>query len=81
MQNTSDNQMNPQLREQVQGLRGVIANNAHKNPIPERFTCEPLPDRPAVIITDSQTGNKTVCQLFAYGAVRATPPELLGDVK
>ena len=79
MENTSDKDLNPQLKEQVQGLRGGIVAQAHNRPIPDRFICEGHPDRPAVIITDSETGKQVTVPLFAYGEVRTTLSALFGE--
>lgn len=73
---STDARMNPELKEEVQGLRGSMLGQAEKHEIPERFTVVPHPDRPALIITDSTTGRSTTVPLFAYGAIR----EALGDL-
>lgn len=76
METSQDKHLNPQLKEAVQGLRGGIVAQANKNPIPERFMCEPHPDHPRVIITDTETGKTTDVPLFAYGEVRKVLTEL-----
>lgn len=66
-----DEKMNPELRAEVQGLRGSIVTQAEKTPLPSRFTSEPDPGRPAMIITDTASGRSTSVGLCDYfGAIQ-----------
>jgi hypothetical protein len=74
-----DARLNPELREQTQTLRGEMADAAERQPMPPRFSAESDPNRPAMIITDAQTGRQTTVPLFAYGEVRAALTELFSE--
>lgn len=78
MKITSDNELNPQLKAQVQGLRGGIVAQANERPCPDRFMCESHREQAAITITDTETGNKTTVPLFAYGEVRTALLNLFG---
>jgi hypothetical protein len=49
-----DNSMNPELKKEIQGLRGLIWNNMPA--LHSRFEMAQHPERPAVYIQDTKTG-------------------------
>jgi len=67
---SSDENMYPELKQQVQSIRGSISERANANPLPQRFTVEQSHTTPSMVITDTITGNATKVPLFAYGEVR-----------
>lgn len=74
----SDEEANEALAEELGGLRGSMLAAAEGREMPARFSAEPHGERPAMIITDSETGRQTMVPLFAYGDVRRTLTELFG---
>ena len=72
----SDANLNPELANQIQTLRGGMASVAEQQPIPARFTSEADPNKPAFIITDTLTGRQTTVALYAYREVRQSLTEL-----
>lgn len=78
MKISNDERLNPVLKDQVQGLRGAMVDQAEKNQLPERFTVKQHKDLPRMIIEDQETGRSTEVPLFAYGEVRRTLSELFG---
>jgi len=76
---TTDARMNPELRTQVQTVRGGMVGAAEQFSLPERFKAEPLEDRPAFTITNSLTGRSTEVGLCNYGGVRQALRDLFGD--
>jgi hypothetical protein len=72
----NDANLNPAARDRLQSLPGAMASSAEQQPIPPRFTAESDPNRPAFIITDTETGRQATVPLFAYGAARAMLVEL-----
>jgi hypothetical protein len=71
----SDERLNPQLKEEVQTLRGVINIGQGSN----RFTTARSEDTPGVIITDLHTGRTTTSPLFAASNVMDALKELFPD--
>ena len=71
-----DEKFNPALREEIQTLRGGLYTAAEQQPLPSRFTTEPDPNRPAVIITDTTSGRQCTVSLYAYREVRGVLTEL-----
>jgi hypothetical protein len=67
---STDKRMNPALKEEVTTMRGSILDQAEKSPLPDRFTLTNHPDRPAMIITDTQSNRSVTVSLFAYREVR-----------
>lgn len=67
----SDNELNPQLKEKVQSMRGLIFSNAPKilNP---RFKMASCYDRPCVIIMDIESGKitKPIALCHMHGAIQ-----------
>jgi hypothetical protein len=76
MKLTEDASMNSRLASEVQGLRGSMADAAESVQIPARFTANAHPDRPAMVITDAQTGRSTTVSLCDYRGVREVLAEL-----
>lgn len=70
--------LSPAMQAEVMGVRGLIAETAEKNPIPDRFTARPGTG-PRMIIADTETGRETEVSLYAYGAVRSALNELFGE--
>ncbi len=75
---STDAALSPALATEVGGLRGLIADTALEQPMPERFTAEQHPDWPAMIVTDTATGRSTTVGLYAYRAVRESLQDLFG---
>ena len=75
---STDADLTPALASEVGGLRGLIADTALEQPMPDRFTAKPHADRPAMIVTDSETGRSTTVGLYAYRAVRESLQDLFG---
>lgn len=65
-----DAKLNPELRNQVQTVRGGMMDAAEQSPLPDRFKVENDADYPCVWITDSTTGRRARVSLFAYRVVR-----------
>lgn len=67
----SDDRLNPQLKEEIQGLRGLMWQSM-PNIKSKRFMMSQCPDRPAVIIRDTLTGKTSteigLCDL--HGAIQ-----------
>lgn len=78
---STDNRLNPALAAEVAGLRGGMTDAAEQQPLPVRFDAVEHPDRPAMIITDLETGRRTTVSMFAYRSVRQALNDLLGDVQ
>ena len=74
----SDAELNPALADEIGSLRGVMADAAERQAMPSRFTAEPHPERPAMIITDQETGREASVGLYAYSAVREALSDLFG---
>ena len=70
--------MNPELKEQIDGLQSSIKDNADKQQLPKRFICEMTSDTVNVIITDTETGKTSTVPLFAMAQVRKTLNNLFG---
>ena len=70
--------MNPRLRKQVQGVRNVMEDAANDKPLPPRFQVVQSKTSPAMVITDTETGNKVEAPMFAYGAIRVALQGLFG---
>lgn len=51
---TSDNKFNPQLKEEIQGLRGLMFNALPK--LNKRFEAAQCPDAPQLVFLDLETG-------------------------
>jgi hypothetical protein len=62
--------MNKALRKQVKGLQAGIMGAAEQNPLPQRFTVDPVSGKPFVRIHCLSTGKLAEVPLFAYGEVR-----------
>jgi hypothetical protein len=61
----SDSQLNPELRDEVQTLRGMINTGEETS----RFKKEYAKDKPQVVITDTMTGKQTSVSLYAASNV------------
>ncbi len=77
----SDNRLNPQLRAEVQGLRGAITSQAESVQLPRRFVATPSTLKPEIAIRDTVTGKLAHVPMFAYGEVRRVLAELFSEVK
>lgn len=75
---SSDAQLNHELQAELGSLRGGVVAAAERLSIPERFTFEPHPDRPAMILKDKQTKRTSVVRLCHYLGVRETLADLFG---
>jgi hypothetical protein len=65
----SDRDMNPALRQEVTSLRESITEAARRAAaLPQRFEARPHETRPAMVISDRETGLEATVGLFAYGA-------------
>lgn len=80
MEISNDKTCNPELREEVQSLRGGLVSVAERNELPERFQVTPNKDHPRMEITDNTTGRTTVVPLFGYGEVRKVLNDLFSGV-
>jgi hypothetical protein len=69
----SDKKLNPELANDVATLRGLIKVGKST-----RFKAERCSDRPAVTITDIETGASTVVGLYAASATIDALNELFG---
>ena len=68
----SDKDMNPELRKQVVGLRGVIRGQVNTKVLPDRFTTTPVEGTPRMLITDNESGVELEISLCDYhGACKA----------
>lgn len=65
MEIKSDENLNPQLRKEVQEVRGMI----NKGIDSERFKKVPCDDRPAYTIIDTETNKQAIVPLFALAEV------------
>ena len=65
MEIKTDNKLNPQLKREVQTLRGMINTGVNS----ERFKKAPCKDKPGYIVTDTQTGKQVMVPLFALSDV------------
>lgn len=79
MKISSDKQLNPELAAEVQGVRGLFVSAAEKSPLPDRFFVKPHPDRPAVIIRDTETDKEFIVSLCHYQGVRQFITEMFGE--
>lgn len=79
MRISGDDNLNPALASEIQGARGTIAAAAERIELPVRFTAEDRADRPAVIITDTETGHSTTVSLHNYAGVRKALADLYPD--
>ena len=73
-----DENLDPALAEEVQGVRGIILGEAESNPLPKRFTAQAASDGPYMYIVDNETNRTTKVPLFAYGETRRVLTELFG---
>lgn len=73
---SGDARLNPDLALQLAGLRGGMVAAAEREPMPERFSAVPHPDRPAMVIVDENTGRSTTVGLYAYAETRRVLREL-----
>lgn len=76
---SSDKRLNPALANELGGLRGGMAAAADAVQIPDRFDCHPHPDKPAMVITDMQTGRQVEVTLGGYRAARTVLAGLFSD--
>lgn len=74
-----DDEMNPRLRAEVQGLRGDMLGAAERVLLPGRFEVTPSPDVPALVIRDTTTGRTAEVPLYAYRAARQALSDLFGE--
>jgi len=74
----NDRKLNPRLRKQIQGLRGMIVGAAELHSVPKRFKITPDPTHPRMDITDRTTGKTSKISLYAYGQVRKLLSDLFG---
>lgn len=65
MEIETDNKLNPQLKREVQTLRGMINTGVNS----ERFKKDACKDKPGYIVTDTQTGKQVMVPLFALSDV------------
>lgn len=76
---STDKKSNPRLAAELASVRGGMLAAAERQGMPSRFDAVPHPDRPAMIITDIETGRSTIVAMCNYGGVRAALSDLLGD--
>lgn len=76
--NSNDDRMSPAARKAIGESRGNMVDQAEKQPLPDRFSAIPHPDRPAMIICDEQTGRSATVGLYAYRATREALNDLFG---
>lgn len=76
-----DNRKNPELKRQMGELRGDMVTAAEARTLPDRFTVEPHPHLPQMIVHDTETGRSSTVPLFAYSNVRTTLNDLFGAPK
>jgi hypothetical protein len=77
----SDDDCNPQLKEELGGLRGAMVGAANKIPMPERFVAVPAEDSPSMIITDTETGRTLTVGLCDYHGARHALNAFFGEVE
>ena len=77
----TDKTMNPRLRKQVQGLRNSMESAAEKQDLPKRFSIAQSKDKPAMIITDSETAKQVEVPLCDYLGARAVLNAFFGNEK
>ncbi len=65
--------------EEVGELKGIVSQQAEKTYLPSRFKATNHPDRPAMIILDTETNKETTVGLYAYGEVRKVLNNLFGE--
>ena len=68
----SDEELNSQLKQEVQTLRGII-NTGRES---ERFKKIPCNDEPGYIVVDTHTGKQTIVPLYAVSNVMNALNEL-----
>lgn len=78
---SADSRLNPQLQEEVAGVRGSMTQAAEDQELPERFEVQYNNNNPTVTITDKTTGRQTVVPLFAYSNIRKSLNDLFGEGK
>ena len=79
MKITSDEQLNPQLKEEIQSLRGGIAAQIYKK-VPSGLQVESCPDQPAMKLT--YNGRSTIVGLCdCHGAMQVMRDLVLPEVK
>lgn len=71
-----DDHRSPEGRQLIGEMRGGMLAAAEANPLPDRFSAVPHPDRPAMIVCDEVTGKSCTVGMFAYGAVRQALTDL-----
>ena len=76
---SEDAALHPTLQEQLGVLRGGMVDAAEEFHLPPRFTARPHADRPAFIVTDTQTGRATEVGLYAYGDLRQALADLFPE--
>lgn len=70
----SDLQLNTELRDEVQSIRGMINTGEETS----RFKKEYAKDKPQIVITDTITGKQTSVPLYAASNVMTALAELFG---
>lgn len=58
------------VKQQVEGLRGIMGEQAEKISMPDRFVTKSIPDTPRVRVTDTLTGKTLEVGLCDYFGVR-----------
>lgn len=68
---SSDEKMNPELKKDIQGLRGLLWANIPK--INPRFEIAQHPDRPEIYFQDTETGriSEPIGLCDSHGAIEA----------
>lgn len=76
---STDKKLHPKVATKMAALRGAITEAAEKKPLPPRFDAIEHPDKPAMILSDLETGRQIRIALSDYYGARKVLNAFFGD--